>query len=127
MPLTSVYDTIGPHARSVADLALFDSVITGDFSPLWAMSLKGVRLGISRAHYFTGLDPEVERVTNEALRKLVDAGAVLVEADVPDLTKLVDAANFPIIQNETMPMITRYLEEFETGVTFDQIQTDEKS
>jgi mandelamide amidase len=123
MPLTSVYDTVGPHARSVADLALFDSVITGDGSRLRPTSLRGVRLGISRAHYFAGLDPEVERVSSEALKKLKDAGATLVEVDLPDLTKLVDAANFPIIQNETMPMIMRYLEEYETGVTFERLVT----
>src|SRR5581483_9917331 len=30
MPLTTIFDTVGPHARSVADLILFDSVVTGD-------------------------------------------------------------------------------------------------
>lgn len=121
VPLTSVYDTAGPHARSVADLALFDSVLTGDGSALRPVSLKGARLGVSRAHYFADLDPEVERVTGEALAKLKEAGAVLVEVDIPDLTKLVDLANFPIIQNETVPMITKYLDEFEAGVSFDQV------
>src|SRR2546425_628975 len=121
VPLTSVYDTAGPHARSVADLALFDSVVTGDGSALRPVSLKGARLGVSRAHYFADLDPEVERVTGDALAKLKDAGAVLVEVDIPDLTKLVDLANFPIIQNETVPMITKYLDEFQAGVSFDQV------
>jgi indoleacetamide hydrolase len=116
-----VYDTAGPHARTVSDLALFDSVVTSDFSPLQAVSLNGVRLGISRTHYYRDLDPEVDRVTTEALKRLADAGAVLIERDVPDLTKLVDAANFPIIQNETVAMITKYLEEFGTGITFDQL------
>src|SRR5437867_2443802 len=73
MPLTSVFDTIGPHARTVADLALFDSVITGDFNPLRPVVPSGVRLGISRAHYFAGLDSEVARVVDETLRKLGDA------------------------------------------------------
>ena len=121
MPLTSVFDTIGPHARTVADLALFDSAITGDFNPLRPVAPTGVRLGISRDHYFADLDPEVARVIDETLRKLGDAGVTLVEADVPDLTRLVDAANQPIIQHEAVPMITRYLEEFETGITFDQL------
>jgi mandelamide amidase len=121
VPLTSVFDTAGPHARTVADLALFDSVMTGDFSKSQAVSLQGVRLGISRTHYYGDLDPEVERLTTQALRKLSDAGAVLVERDVPDLTKLVDAANFPIIQNETVAMITKYLEEFGANITFDQL------
>ncbi|HEY2946424.1 MAG TPA: indoleacetamide hydrolase [Vicinamibacteria bacterium] len=121
MPLTSVFDTIGPHARTVADLALFDSVITGDLNPLRPVVARGVRLGISRAHYFAGLDSEVARVVDETLRKLGDAGVRFVEVDVPDLSKLVDAANQPIIQHEAVPMITRYLEEFETGITFDQL------
>jgi mandelamide amidase len=121
VPLTSMFDTGGPHARTVADLALFDSAITGDLNPLRAVSLKGVRLGISRAHYYADLDPEVERVTNEALKRLTDAGVVLVEADVPDLTKLVDAANFPIIWHQTVPMISKYLAEFGTGLTYDQL------
>ena len=121
MPLTSVFDTVGPHARTVDDLALFDSVITGDFNALRPISPSGLRLGISRAHYFTGLDPEVGRVAGEALARLREAGVTLVEADVPDLTRLVDAANFPIIYCETVSMITRYLEEFGTGVTFEQV------
>ncbi len=121
MPLTSIFDTIGPHARTVADLALFDSVITGDFSRLRLVAPSGLRLGISRAHYFADLDPEVARLADEALKKLRDAGVALVEADVPDVTKLVTAANSPIILHEALPMIQRYLEEFETGVTWDQL------
>jgi len=105
----------------VIDLAFFDSAITGDFGALRAASLRGVRLGISRSHYFADLDPEVERVSNDALKKLSDAGVTLVEVDIPDLTKLVDAANFPIIQHETMPMISKYLAEFDTGVSFEQV------
>jgi indoleacetamide hydrolase len=120
-PLTSVFDTAGPHARTVADLALFDSAITGDFNPLRVGSLNGVRLGISRAHYYADLDPEVERVTDEAVRRLRDAGAVLVEADVPDLPKLWDVVTFPIIGRETVPMISKYLEEFSSSITFDQL------
>jgi mandelamide amidase len=121
VPLTSVFDTAGPHARAVTDLALFDSAITSDFNPLRTGSLKGVRLGVSRTHYYTDLDPEVERVANDALKRLSNAGAVLVEADVPDLATLWDAVSFPIILHETMPMISKYLEEFGTGVTFDQL------
>lgn len=120
-PLTSVFDTAGPHARTVADLALFDSAVTGDFNPLLTGSLKGVRIGVSRAHYYAGLDPEVERVSADALRRLREAGTVLVEADVPDLPKLWDAVNFPIILHETKPTISQYLREFGAGVTFEQV------
>ena len=40
---------------------------------------------------------------------------------MPDLTKLLDAANFPIIQHETEPMISKSLAEFDQGMTFDQV------
>jgi len=121
MPLTPAYDTIGPHARTVADLVLFDSVVTGDFNPLPPVPPGRVRLAVSRAHYFAELHPEVARVTAEALKKLGEAGVTIIEADVPDLTTLAEAANFPIIYHDSVPMITRYLEEFETGVTFEQL------
>jgi mandelamide amidase len=121
MPLTTTFDTIGPHARSVADLALFDSVVTADFNPLPAVSPRGVRLGVSRAHYFQGVDPEVARVAGEALAALSQAGVTLVEADVPDVGRLVADANFPIIFHDSVAMIAGYLEQFETGVTCEQL------
>jgi indoleacetamide hydrolase len=121
MPLTPTYDTIGPLARTVADLVLFDSVVTGDFNPLPPLPRGGIRLALSRSHYFAGLDPEVARVTDEALKRLREAGVSFAEADVPDLSRLVEAANFPIIYHDSVPMITRYLEEFETGVAFERL------
>jgi Asp-tRNA(Asn)/Glu-tRNA(Gln) amidotransferase A subunit family amidase len=121
MPLTPLFDTVGPHARTVADLALFDSVMTGDFDPLSAVPPRGARLAVSRGQYFTDLDPEVARVTAEALEKLRDAGVTFVEVEVSGLAERVEAANFPIICHDTLPMITQYLREFETGVTFEQL------
>ena len=48
MPLTTnKFDQVGPLARTVEDLALFDSAITGDMSPLAVIDLKGVRIGIA--------------------------------------------------------------------------------
>jgi mandelamide amidase len=121
MPLAPLFDTIGPHARTVADLALFDSVVTGDFRPVARPQSRGLRLAVSRAHYFEGLDPEVARVTGEALRMLGDGGFAFVEADVPDLTRLVDAAAFVIIFHDSVPSIRAYLQGYETGVSFEEL------
>jgi len=60
-------------------------------------------------------------VTNEALKKLADAGVTFVEANVPDLTRLAEAANFPIIYHDSVPSIVSYLREFGTGVTLEQL------
>ena len=121
VPITPLFDQVGPHARSVADLALFDHVITGEPIVDTAASMQGLRLGVPREYFYRALDSEVERVTNEALKKLADAGVVLVEADVPDLGKLISLTTDPIQSYHVKPMLIKYLEEFDTGVTFDEL------
>jgi len=121
MPLTPLFDAVGPLAREVGDLALFDSVMIGDLTPLAAVRPDAVRLAVSPTQYFTGLHPEVARVMNEAMERLAEAGVAFVEAEVEDLTAHVDAANYPIICHDTVRMIKGYLREFETGVTFEQL------
>src|ERR1700676_1064913 len=69
VPISELFDQVGPHARTVADLALFDSVITADWTPMRGSSLKGVKLGIGRDYWFRDLHPEVEHITAAALRK----------------------------------------------------------
>ncbi|HUF19948.1 MAG TPA: amidase family protein, partial [Burkholderiales bacterium] len=120
-PLTTVFDTLGPHARSVGDLALFDAVVTGNTTPPARGSLRGVRLGVIRDFFYATLDPEVERVAGSALQRLRDAGAELVEGSIPELEKLWATATFPIIQHETRPSITDYLAKYDTGVSWDAL------
>jgi Asp-tRNA(Asn)/Glu-tRNA(Gln) amidotransferase A subunit family amidase len=121
VPITSLFDQVGPHARTVGDLTLFDSVVTGDWTPLPAAGLKGTKLGVSRRYWFSGLDSEVERVTNEALRKLENAGAELVEAEVPELQRLVDLTTIPIQNHDVRYTLRKYLEDYKTRVTFDEL------
>src|SRR5262249_10620169 len=87
MPHTNdKFDQVGPRARSVSDLALFDAVVTGEPRQVTATPLAGARIGISPG-YCAGLDPEVERVSNEALQKLSAAGAKLVKAELPEAAR----------------------------------------
>ena len=79
MPISSLFDQVGPLARTVRDLALFDSVAAGDSSAFAAKPLRGVRLGVVRDYWFVDLHPEVEKIAGDALARLRDAGAVLVE------------------------------------------------
>ncbi len=112
---------MGPHARTVGDLALFDSVVTGDWSPLSATELKGTKLGVGRNYWFSGLDSEVERVTNEALKKLEAAGAEIVGADVPELARLVELTTILVENHDVRFALAKYLEEYGAGITFDQL------
>jgi Asp-tRNA(Asn)/Glu-tRNA(Gln) amidotransferase A subunit family amidase len=121
LPITPLFDQVGPHARNVADLMLFDQVITGEAIADAPAKLAGIRLGVAREFYFDRLDTEVERVTETALDELRDAGVELVEVDVPDLGRLIGLTTAQIQNYHVMPMLTRYLADFGTGVTFDEV------
>jgi mandelamide amidase len=121
MPITPLFDQVGPHARTVSDLMLFDSVITGEATASESASLQGVRLGVAREYYFDSLDFEVERVINETLRKLTNAGAVLVEADVPGLDKLIQLTTTQVLLYDVVPRFSEYLDAFDAGISFEQL------
>jgi len=88
LPLTKdKFDQVGPLARTVADLALFDAALTHDQRPVLPQPLAGVRLGIAPAFFFEGLDPEVECLLTNTLERLAAAGAVIVKAEVPEIIR----------------------------------------
>ena len=109
VPISRTRDTAGPMARSVADCALLDAVVTGSAAAP-AVALKGLRLGVPRAHFWEPLDAETARRMDETLRILRDAGVELVEGDIPDVGRLDNEAGFPIALYETVVDLGRYLE-----------------
>jgi len=121
VPISALFDQVGPHARSVGDLVLFDSVVTGDWSPVRPTQLKGAKIGVARGYWFSGLDAEVERIANEALRKLQDAGVELVEAEVPELPRLIELTTVPIQSHDVLYTLKKYLKDFGAGVTFEEV------
>jgi mandelamide amidase len=121
VPITPLFDQVGPHARNVADLELFDRTITGARGADTRVSLEGVRLGVARGYFFDQLDSDVERISEAALGALRGAGVELVEAEVPDLARLIALTTAQIQLHHAMPMLTRYLDEFGAGVTFDEL------
>jgi indoleacetamide hydrolase len=121
VPISPLFDQIGPHARSVADLALFDSVVAQDFQKLHVAPLRGVRLGVVRDYWFTDLAPEVERLTTLALAKLKEAGAEIVETQLPGLAALIELTTDPVQNHDVRLALPRYLKEYGAGVDFDTL------
>ena len=120
MPITPKWDTGGPLARTVADLILFDSVLTNNRSVVTAQPLRGVRVGV--ADYFVSdLHPEVARVTTEALRKLESAGVVLVRADVPKEMRVGTELTRTINLYETAANMSAFLKQHEAGISFEDL------
>jgi mandelamide amidase len=121
IPLSPVFDQVGPHARTVADLALFDAVIASERTPLQPTPLRGLRLGVVRDYWYRDLDPELERITASALARLQQAGVELVESEFPQLTNLHKSITGPIITHDVGPAIGSYLSEYHAGLDFEQL------
>jgi mandelamide amidase len=122
VPISPLFDQVGPHARAVADLLLFDSAVTGSStSTPPPVSLKKVRLGVIRPFWFSGLDSEVERVTTAALEKLQRAGVELVEGELPQLPHFIELITDPVQNHDVKPSLTRYLAEYQTGISFEEL------
>jgi amidase len=110
MPCVLSFDTGGPMARSVYDVALALGFMTGidPKDPLTSTSaglfnkdytqflkkdaLKGARIGVIRD--FKGTDPEVDRVFDKAIAELKALGAVIV-----------DPVNFPAIAMQNREVV----------------------
>jgi Asp-tRNA(Asn)/Glu-tRNA(Gln) amidotransferase A subunit family amidase len=126
-PISNTLDTTGAIARRVADCELMDSIATGNHARIDRVTpgLQGVKLAIAPRYYLDGADPEVEKVFNETVRKLKDAGASVVEVDLGvDFGSLVAHANWPLFFHETHPAVTSFLRDNKVPVTFEQIYDD---
>jgi Asp-tRNA(Asn)/Glu-tRNA(Gln) amidotransferase A subunit family amidase len=107
VPISHTRDTVGPMGRTVADVALLDSVITGT-AMAKAEPLRGKRLGIPAA-FWSGLDRDVEAIAKAARAKLAEAGVVLVNADMAGLFEQNGKVSFPVALHEPIADIAAYL------------------
>ncbi len=109
VPLSYTMDTAGPMARSVEDLALLDSVITGQSGAIQPVSLRGVRLGVPRRFFYENMDHSLAPVVENALATLRRAGCILVEAELADIERLTASARPPISYYEMLHDLSSYL------------------
>jgi Asp-tRNA(Asn)/Glu-tRNA(Gln) amidotransferase A subunit family amidase len=122
LPLADAkFDQSGSLARTVGDLALFDAALTSDRGPLTATPLKGVRVGIAPEFLLSGLDPEVERITTDAMQKLRAVGVELIEVELPDILKTTDDTVDTIMSYEGHLAVSAFLDAQGAGITFDQM------
>jgi len=81
--LSPTLDSIGPICRTVHDAALMHTLISGEPVPAPA-PIKGLRLGVPQQHFFDDLDDQVANDFEQALKTLLDAGAVQVPIQFPE-------------------------------------------
>ena len=97
LAFASSLDQIGPFTRSVGDAALALTALAGhdrmdstsssnavpDFSAALTGDIRGVRVGVPRAFVADGVDDSVRRAFDASLDVFRDAGARLVDVDLP--------------------------------------------
>ena len=107
LPISHTRDTIGPMARTMADVALLDAVMTG--TPMaTAVSLAGLRLGVP-ASFWSGPDTQLAAVMEAAMTKLKAAGVVLIDVDTVGLAELNRKVAFQLALHEAHEDIPVYL------------------
>ncbi|MCC8397212.1 indoleacetamide hydrolase [Paraburkholderia sp. MMS20-SJTR3] len=107
VPISHTRDTVGPMARSVADLALLDGVISGD-AKLPTVALDTLRIGLP-APLWAGLEHQVDDVAHAALRKLEAAGVTFVPVAMDELEHLNAMVGGPIAVHEALDDVRAWL------------------
>ncbi len=107
VPISHTRDTVGPMARTVADVALLDTVITGS-PPLPTIALAGLRIGLP-APLWDDLDHAVETVARAALKRLAAAGVTFVEVAMADLLPFNEQVSSPVALHEPVDDVPAWL------------------
>ncbi|MBR2839009.1 MAG: Asp-tRNA(Asn)/Glu-tRNA(Gln) amidotransferase subunit GatA [Kiritimatiellae bacterium] len=119
----SSLDQVGPMTKTVEDAAILLGALAGhdamdgttpdvpvpDYAAaLEGATLKGVRLGMPKEYFgVSGMDPEVRRLTEEAVRRCEGAGAEIVEVSLPH-TEYAMAVYYIIAPAEASANLARF-------------------
>ncbi len=93
----SSLDQVGVLTRDVTDAAILLGVIAGhdpldstsldapvpDYTAALTGDIRGMRVGVPREYFVSGMQPEVEAAVRAALQKLADLGAEIIEVSLP--------------------------------------------
>jgi len=141
VPLALSFDTGGPMARNVYDVAVALGVMTGvdshdpasvasagkfqkDYTKFLKLgSLKGARIGVARD--FMGKDAEVDRIMEASIATLKERGAIIVDpVKYPDyLLQAKQPIYNLLVASEFKAQLTEYLHTLKPGYpkSFDEI------
>lgn len=96
-PISWTFDTVGPMARSMRDVASLDAVLrshdaldpraVNSSAPASRVALEegveGLRIGVPREFFFDGLDGEIAALVRGAADRLAELGAHVFELSLP--------------------------------------------
>jgi aspartyl-tRNA(Asn)/glutamyl-tRNA(Gln) amidotransferase subunit A len=117
----SSLDQVGPFARDVTDLAVMLGTIAGfdpndstsidadvpDYPSLLNGGVKGLKLGMPKEYFVSGIEPNVEAAVKAAARQFEKLGAKIVEVSLPH-TKYAVPCYYIIAPAEASSNLARY-------------------
>jgi mandelamide amidase len=129
-PISHTLDTTGVLARSVEDCMLIDRAVApgaATVSRSARSDLREVRFACAPRQHMELLDPETEAVFSDALLRLKEAGAEVVEIDLgEDFSSLADRLAWGLFFRETKASLTGFLRENNVPASFDEIYDELK-
>jgi aspartyl-tRNA(Asn)/glutamyl-tRNA(Gln) amidotransferase subunit A len=121
LAFASSLDQIGPLTTTVADAAACLSVIGGydahdatsstapveDYAASLTGDVRGLRIGVTRSLFGDGLDPEVLSACDRSLELLREAGAELIDVELPHSAHAI-AVYYLVAMAEASSNLSRY-------------------
>ncbi len=119
--MASSLDQVGPLTKTVEDTAIVLGQIAGldkndsttldkkvsDYTLALKKDIKGLKIGVPKEYFVEGMDKEVEKTIKEAIKKLEDLGAKIVEVSLPH-SKYGLAVYYIIMSSELSANLARY-------------------
>ncbi len=119
--MASSWDTVGPFARCVEDLATVFQAIAGrdrrdlttpdvevpNYAEFLQKDVKGMKVGVPKEYFGEGIDPEVVDAVKAAVNDLENQGAEVVEVSLPS-TKYAVAVYYITMPAELSANLERF-------------------
>lgn len=135
MAMASSLDQIGPFAKTVEDVAIVLSAISGfdihdattgesdakDYTEFLDGNIRGLRIGIPEEYFSAELDPKVRKVSEEAIERFRSLGAEIISMSLP-YSKYSLAVYYLVMPCEVSSNLARY-----DGIRFGLSVNDEKN
>jgi len=88
VPLSTTLDSVGPIARSVSCCAIMDSILSQEAYAVGQRDLQALRFLVPETLVFDGIDTTVAADFERAIKRLVDAGAIVTRAPFPEFADI---------------------------------------
>jgi aspartyl-tRNA(Asn)/glutamyl-tRNA(Gln) amidotransferase subunit A len=119
--MASSLDCIGPMTKTVEDAAILLNILAGkdvsdgttlpvavpDYQKALKKDIKGLQIGIPKEFFGEGMDPEVDKIVREGIKKLKSLGAEIIEVSLPTV-KYALAVYYVIMPAEVASNLARF-------------------